>query len=247
MLRRARHHDPEKFERMRKLLPHRRKLKASLPRSLYRVHGTTLDITLRPDKHVEIDLSGTGNPLFWRYWKESAGEFGLTVTDRKLVFNFRIARNQRVVERSAGIDVNMPTADLATSDGLIDLIDLTTITRIQGAMARKREKIQRAMPEDRKAQDRVIARYRGRERRRIMPLVHRAANELLDKVGNRNLVFEDVSTTTEDLLKGKKERKKTDREGDIRRRLSAWTHGQFLRIVSYKARTAVVRVNPRGT
>ncbi|MGA7862062.1 MAG: hypothetical protein WCB19_09445, partial [Thermoplasmata archaeon] len=129
-LRRARRIDPEKFERMRRILPHRQRLKTSLPRLLYRFYGATLDITLRPDQHVRIDLSGTRNPLFWRYWKESAGEFGLAVTDRKLVFNFRIAHDQPVVEHSAGIDVNMPTADLATSDGQIDSVDLTAITRI---------------------------------------------------------------------------------------------------------------------
>ncbi|MGA7862355.1 MAG: hypothetical protein WCB19_10975, partial [Thermoplasmata archaeon] len=128
---------------MRKLLPHRRRLKVSLPRSLYRFYGTTLDITIRPDQHIRIDMSSIRHPLFWRFLKESRGDFGLAVTDRKLVFNFRIVHDQPVVEHSAGIDVNMPTADLATSDGQIDSVDLTAITRIQGAMARKREKIQR--------------------------------------------------------------------------------------------------------
>ncbi len=226
-LRRTRRIDPEKFERMRRILPHRQRLKTSLPRLLYRFYGATLDITLRPDQHVRIDLSGTRNPLFWRYWKESAGEFGLAVTDRKLVFNFRIAHDQPVVEHSAGIDVNMPTADLATSDGRIDSVDLTAITRIQGAMARKREKIQRAIPSDRKAQDRVMRRYRGRERNRVMPLLHRGANELLDKIGERNVILEDLSATTEECVK------RTGRnEDERRRRLSAWTHGQLTRIVS---------------
>jgi len=242
MLRRARRYDPEKFERMRTGIPRRRRLKASLPRWLYRLDGTTLDITVRRDQHIRIDLSGTRNPPFWRYWKESGGKFGLTLTDRMLVFNFRIEHNQPVVEYSAGIDVNMPTADLATSDGQTESIDLTQITRIQGAMARKREKIQRALPTDRKAQDRVMRRYRGRERRRVKPLLHQAANELLDKVGNRNVILEDLSTTTENCMQRTKRN-----EDERRRRLSAWTHGQLTRIVQYKARTAVVRVNPRGT
>jgi putative transposase len=247
MLRRASRCDPDKFERLRGQLPRRKRLKASLHRSQYRVDGATLDITLRPDQHVRIDLSPIRNPLFWRHWKENKGEFGLAVTDRKLVFNFRIVHEQPVVDWSAGVDVNMPTADLATSDGLIDSVDLRAITRIQGAMARKRLKIQRTIPTDRKAQDRVVARYRGRERRRVTPLLHRAANELIEKVGPRNLIFEDLSSTTEDLLKEKKQRRKTDSDADRRRRLSAWTHGQLQRIVTYKARTAVVRVNPRGT
>jgi putative transposase len=109
-------------------------------------------------------------------------------------------------------------------------------------MARKRERIQKAIPTDRMAQRRVMRRYRGRESNRVTPLLHRAANELLEKVGDRNLILEDLSSTTDDCI-----RRTQRNEDERRRRLSTWTHGQFTRILSYKARTAVVRVNPRGT
>ncbi|MGC2034310.1 MAG: transposase [Thermoplasmata archaeon] len=202
----------------------------------------TLDITLRPGHHIHVNLSGARNPLFRRYLEASHGEFGLAITDRKLVFAFRVAHDQPVMGRSAGIDINMPSADWAASDGQIDSVDLSAIPRIQGAMARKRERIQRAISRDRKAQYRVLRRYRGRERNRVTPLLHRAANELLEKVGDRNLVLEDLSSTTEECI-----RSTQWNDDERRRRLSAWTHGQFTRIVAYKARTAVVRVDPRGT
>ena len=73
-----------------------------------------------------------------------------------------------------------------------------------------------------------------------MPLLHQAVNELLAKVGDRNIVVEDLSNTTEEL-----ERRTLCTER--RRRLGVWTHGQFTRLVSHKARTVVVRVNARGT
>jgi IS605 OrfB family transposase len=241
-LRRARTHDRAKFERMRKRLPHRQRLKANLPRDLYRLHGNSLDITIRPDHHVQINRSGTRNPLFWRYLEASNGEFGLAITDLKLVFQFRVAHDQPVVERSAGIDLNMPSADWATSDGRVDLVDLSGIPRIQGAMARKRDRIQRALPTDQKAQGRLMRRYRGRERNRVMPLLHRAANELLEKVGNRNVILEELSGATEDCI-----RRTQWNKDERRRKLSTWTLGQLTRIVSYKARTAVVRVDPTGT
>ncbi|MCI4347154.1 MAG: zinc ribbon domain-containing protein [Thermoplasmata archaeon] len=247
MLRRARRHDPEKFEKLRKILPHRKLLKASLPRELYRLHGKVLDIAIRPDHHLRIDLSETRNPLFWRYRTESQGEFGLAVTDRKLVFNFRVPRDQPVVAESAGVDLNMPSADFATSDGIVDSVDLTEITRIQGAMARKREKVQRAIPTDRKAQHRVVGRYRNRERNRVTPLLHRAANELLTKLGDRNIIFEDLTETTEELLKERRQWRGRKNPEVARRSLSAWTHGRLQRIVGYKSNTAVLRVDPRGT
>ena len=168
---------------MRKRLPDRQRLKASLPRKLYRLHGKELDVTLLPDHHIHIDLSAVRNPPFWRYLEVSNGEFGLAVTDQKLVFQFRVRHDQPLVQQSAGIDINMPSADWATSDGLVDSVDLSAIPRIQGAMARKREQIQKAVPTDWKARDRLMRRYRGRERNRVMPFLHRAANELLEKVG----------------------------------------------------------------
>jgi putative transposase len=247
MLRRARRDDPVKFGKLQRTLPCRRRLKASLPRDLYRIRDRFLDVTIRPDHHIQVDLSVFRNPLFWRYLSESGGEFGLAVTDRKLIFNFRVPHDQPLVAESAGIDLNMPSADLATSDGIVDSVDLREITRIQGAMARKRERIQRTTRLDQRAQRRVLRRYDTRERNRVKPLLHRAANELLRRVGNRNVIFEDLTDTIHDVLNGRKLRQKSRRDGEGRRRLSAWTHGQLQRIVSYKARTAVVRVNPGGT
>jgi len=247
MLRRARRHNPETYEKLRKTLPHRERLKASLGRDLYRLRGKILDITIHPDQHVRIDMSETRNLLFWRYLEESEREFGLTVTDRKLVFHFRVPHAQPQVAECAGVDLNMPTADFATSDGTLDFVDLTGITRVQGAMARKREKIQATLSADQKARDRVLRRYRGRERNRVTPLLHRAANELLAKLGNRNIIFEDLTVTTEDLLQERKKWRGRKNPGEARRRLSAWTHGRLQSIVGYKSNTTVLRVNPRGT
>ncbi|MGD0587343.1 MAG: transposase [Thermoplasmata archaeon] len=240
ILRYTRQRDPAKFERIRNQLPRRVRLKASLHKDIYRLRGGILDITVRPKGHVRIDLRGTKNPLFWRYLEASGGTFGLTVTDRKLAFNFRLPLRPLMAQESVGVDLNMPSADFATSDGEVGSVSLRLITQVQGAMNRKRQSIQRTIPIDLDAQRRVLKRYRGRERNRVMPILHRVANELLAKAGEKNIVLEDLSRTTEGC-------ERTATNGEQRRRLSVWTHGQFTRIVTYKARTAVVRVNPRGT
>jgi putative transposase len=240
LLRRARRYDPSKFVRIKNQLPHRARLKASLHLDLYRLRMGILDITLCPEEHVRFDLRGTKNPLFWKYLEDSGGTFGLSVTDRKLVFNFRVSRELAVAPESAGVDLNMATADFATSDGVAGSVDLRRITQIQGAMGRKRLTVQRAIPRDLKAQRKVLRRYRNRERNRVMPLLHQAANELLTKVREKNIILEDLSRTTEEC-------ERSTASAEQRRRLCVWTHGQFARIVTYKARTAVVRVNARGT
>ncbi len=240
LLRRARRHDPEKFERMRSRPPRRRRLKASLHPEQYRLKGRALDITVHRNRHVTVDLSGVRNPLFERYLKEAHGEFGLSLTDRYLLFHFHTPKRATLARESVGVDLNMPSLDFATSDGRVGTVDLRAISRVQGAMARKRASIQRAISKDLRHQRTVLRRYHRRERNRVVPLLHAAANQFLAAAGERNVVLEHLSETTEQVLNG-------TRSSDRRRRLSAWTHGQLQRIVSYKARTPVVRVNPRGT
>jgi hypothetical protein len=147
----------------------------------------------------------------------------LAITDRILMFSFRVPHIQPVAAESAGVDLNMPSADFATSDGVLDSVDLIEITRVQGAMARKRDKIRWSIPTDQKAQDRVFGRYRNRERDRLTPLLHRAAHELLAKVGSRNIIFENLTETTEELLKDKK---KWEGEGILRRRVESSPSGR---------------------
>ncbi len=241
LLRRWKRTDSPKWARCRRQLPRRARLKVSLHPCLYRMkEGRTLDVTLSPQRHVRFDLSFVRHPLFERYGAASGWKFGLTVTDRALVFNFHVPEEERERADSVGVDVNMPSADYATTDGEVGSVDLKPITRIQGAMARKRASVQRHVSKDLRHQRTVLRRYRRRERNRVAPLLYHAAHDLLEKAGERNIVLEDLTKTQEELLKTTKGR-------DTRRRLSAWTQGQFQRIVEYKARTRVLHVNPRGT
>ncbi len=105
MLRRAQRHDPPKFARIKDHLPHRIRLKASLHPELYRLRDGILDITIRPEEHVRIDLRTVKSPLFSSYLAASSGKFGLAVTDRKLVFNFRLGQEPTLAEESVGVDL----------------------------------------------------------------------------------------------------------------------------------------------
>ena len=134
----------------------------------------------------------------------------------------------------------MPSADFATSDGIVGSIDLKPITRVQGAMARKRASVARHIRKDQRHQKNVLRRYTKRERRRVDALLHRATHEILSQVGDRNIVLEDLSQTTEQCMKD-------TRGNDARRTLAVWTHGRFQRQIEYKSRTRVLHVDPRGT
>jgi IS605 OrfB family transposase len=240
LLRRTRRHDLRLHARLRVQLPRRRRLKASLHPAQYRLRGRTLDLTIRPGHHVGVDLSGVRNPLFERYFASSGGRFGLSVTDRFLLFHFHTPDEPRFALDSVGVDLNQPSADFVTSDGTFGAVDLRPICRVQGAMDRKRASIARHISKDLRHKRAVLRRYRRRERNRVDYLVHAAANEFLRRAGERNIIMEDLSNTTTDCM--------AETHGsERRRRLARWTHGAFQRIVTYKSRTQVVRVNPRGT
>lgn len=240
MLRRARSVDPKRYDRLRLACPRRVRLKVSLHSEQYRLKGRVLDITVHPSQHVLIDLSGVKNPLYERYLRASVGKFGLSLTDHYLLFHFHTPQEADLARETVGIDLNMPSMDFASSDGLFGTIDLRPIGRIQGAMSRKRASIQRAISKDLRHQQAVLRRYHRRERNRVTPLLHAAANTLISTVGARNIVFEDLQGSVSTLIK-------EVGSAEQRRRLTAWAFDRLQRIVSYKARTRVVRVNPRGT
>jgi len=244
-LRRAKKAAPERFARMQSSLPHRHKLKASLHHDLFRwtPKRSELRVTVRAGVHVRINLSSVANPLFRKYGEASAWRFGLSLTSSALLFHFRVPHVMTAPRTEAGVDLNFHSADVATSDGVLARVNLRPVTRLQERMVRKRQSIQRQIDKDLRHQRAVLRRYHGRESRRVTHLLHRAANALLGKVGDRTLVFEDLSNTTESII-----RRGWGREGPVlRRRLSAWTHGRLAEIVSYKARTPIVWVNPEGT
>jgi hypothetical protein len=203
ILRRAQQIDPHKWARRRNPLPRRDGLKASLHPCLYRIKpGRVLDFTIHPDRYLQLDPSNVPSPLFEKYGTDSGWTFGLTLTDPSLVFQLRIPKKTMDCPEAARVDVNMASEDFATSDGTVGSVDLRPITRVQGAMARKGHPVQRHLRKDLRLQRKVLRRMKRRQRHRVEPIVHVAANELLSKIGERNVGFEDHTSTQEELRTG---------------------------------------------
>lgn len=244
-IRRAKKEDPTRFERMRGALPCRRQLKASLHRTLFRFNSATgsCEITVRAGRHVSIDLSAVGHPLFRKYGMASGWNFGLTLRPSALLFHFRVPTEVCEPSGVAGVDLNFDSADLATSDGALTSVDLCTVTRIQNRMALKRQSIARRISKDLRHQRAVLRRYNRRETRRVNLPLHLVANEILARAGPRALAVENLAGATQAMLRG--DRPPLSHEG--RRRLSGWTHGRLAYLLSYKSRTPIIWVNPEGT
>jgi IS605 OrfB family transposase len=241
-VRRARREDPERFERMRRGVPSRQRLKASLHRNLFSLRDGHLRITLHKDRHVDVDLTAVPNPLFARYGEASGWVFGLTVTPKRLRFHFRVPHEIREVPETAGIDLNFAHAVVATSDGAIRAVDLTPVLRIQANMDRKRHSVARTLSTEQRHQKAVLKRHGRRERRRTDAQLHTIANTLVSTVGERAVVVEDLRGIAPDQM-----RRTPHRSSESRQRLSRWTHGRLVTMLAYKIHTPIVRVNPEGT
>lgn len=240
-LRRVQRSDPERFERMLRSRPRRKRLKASLPSSLYVLRDGHLRITLHPDRHVDVDLSEVRNPLFGRYGSASGWRFGLTVTADRLLFHFRVPHDLRPGAGAAGMDLNFGNAVVACSDGTARAFDLTPVLQIQDRMARKRESIARSLSKDQRHQNAVLRRYGLRERRRTDAQLHRITNAIVRAVGDRGLAVEDLTDLAQESLR------REVRSSRGRARLSRWTHGRLVTMLGYKLHTPMARVNPEGT
>ncbi|HEV2317601.1 MAG TPA: transposase [Thermoplasmata archaeon] len=240
-LRRARREDPERFERMRNALPHRRQLKASLHHNLFVLRDGHLRITIHRDRHLDIDLTEVRNPLFTKYGVASGWVFGLSLTPHQLLFHFRVPHMIRDVPETVGIDLNFRTAVYAASDGTAGAVDLAPILRIQERMDRKRQSIARTISKDHRHQRVVLRRYGRRERRRTDAQLHLATGALVRAVGDRAVAVEELTGLTSGVLNRER------RSPAARRCLSRWTHDRFLTMLGYKLTTRMVRVNPEGT
>ncbi|MCI4353076.1 MAG: hypothetical protein L3K14_06785 [Thermoplasmata archaeon] len=185
------------------MTPWRRRLKASRHHNLFRwdPESSRLTVSLRPGVRVNVNLSSVANPLFRKYGEASNWRFGLTLNPVALLFHFRVPHSITIPPTQAGVDLNFHSADIATSDGVLTRVDLHPITQLQERMFRKRQSITRQVAKDFRQQRAVLRRYHRRETRRVTPLLHHAANELLEKVGERSLVFEDLTDATESIAR----------------------------------------------
>ena len=223
-------------------LPHLYKPVLRLDQMLARVKrkdskGIKLQVTLAPRQYAMLDLR-----VKHKHWKDWS-QFKLsevTIRTDSVELPFQTQEIHTKAKHSAGIDLNFPVVAIATSDGRIHEIDISQVPRIQRAMKAKRERVQRKLPTNLAKQRKVLRKYREREHNRVENVLQHKSKEILGLVGDRNLVLENLRTTTKECLKDAKGRK-------FRAKLSSWPHGRLQEILAQNARGKTVEVYARGT
>jgi len=171
----------------------------------------------------------------FKEWK--AGQAWLIRRNDEVYLNVVFSRDVEIreCEDVIGVDVNENNITIATNQ----FIRFETKEKeIRTAYFVKRRKIQKKI-KCKRARNRALAKYRKRERNRVLDIYHKIANKIIKIALETNSAI-----ALEDL---KNIRSKIDYSPELNGRLHRWSFRTFQQILEYKAKLngiPVVYVNP---
>ena len=224
-------------------IPDVKKLEMRIDAELFKVEGDKARITLQPGHYAYVPLN-TRNKHFQEYSKGKTSE--LLITDTVVVLTFTVSSGKKPMGKNiAGQDLNFSTVDttvVAIKDSKpelkgTDTINTSNIKHIQRDYTRRRQKLQKHIPNKQK-RDRKIKETKGRQENRVNDALQKLSTKVVEENPDTTFVFED--------LKGI--RNNGDNKGKtFRTELNRWPYRSFQKMVEYKSSCKTVYVNPRGT
>ena len=192
-----------------------------------------------PDGRIEFKiLHGKYHEKF-RDWK--VGQAWLVKRYDGIYLNVVFSKNieMRDHEDVVGVDVNENNVTIATNRSFA--VFMTRERVIRTAYFLKRRKIQSKI-KCRRIRAKVLAKYRDRERNRILDIYYKVANEIV------RIALETKSAIALENLK--EIREKINYSKGLNGRLHRWGFRKFQQVLEYKAKlngVKVIYVNPRKT
>lgn len=225
------------------VLPYQEKLIMRLDKMLVKVKNISEDeifirIIITPRKKCFDCNLISKHKKFKDLIRYKIGE--ITLKANCIYIPFRDNTEKKLSNGVVGIDLNFKSVDMADNEGEIKEVDISEIVTIQNRMRAVRENIQKKIPTNLQKQRKLLKRIGKREYNRINDRLHKVSNKIIKEVGDKNIVFENLSMTTIDCIKDVKGK-------EFKAKLSSWVHGRLQRYTKYKSLNKVVFVNPRGT
>lgn len=218
--------------------PEQHRLVAKLDQMIarYKINddSITIKITLQPRNIYSFEIPFKHKNLN-KYKDSKIGE--ITITDNKIYLPFQYEEEKSRKDETVGIDLNFNNLTLSYDNKNTEYISLKEIEKVRDNMLKKRSKIQSKLSCNPKKLKKLNDKYNKREQNRVKDKLHKKANEVIEKVGDRNIVFEDLT----DIRKQKKSSK------NFNRRLNRWIHYRLKEFIIYRSKSEVIEVNPRGT
>ncbi|MEM3750158.1 MAG: transposase [Candidatus Jordarchaeales archaeon] len=146
--------------------------------------------------HIAIPFRVHEHSMKFMHWQVKGSRLVKFNNEYYLHVTFRRAVEGRGAEGVLGIDVNESSIDLAVvKPGKVRFIkiDISEVKHVRGRYLRKRRSIQGKTSG--KTRARLLAKYSGRERRRVNDVLHRAAKVVAGVVAEENArpVMEDLT------------------------------------------------------
>ncbi|RLE29134.1 transposase [Candidatus Acetothermia bacterium] len=191
-----------------------------------------------PDERSEFKLLHGEYHGKFKDWK--AGQAWLIKRTDGIYLNVVFSKNVEIRDYKdiVGVDVNENNVTTATNQGFIMFETKERVIRT--AYFLKRRKISKIRCRRVKAE--VLAKYRGRERKRVLDIYHKVANEIVKVASKTNSAI---------ALENLKEiRKRINYSKELNGRLHRWSFRKFQQILEYKAKLngiEVIYVNPHKT
>ncbi len=224
-------------------IPDIKKLEMRIDEELFKVEGDRARITLQPGHYAYVPLN-TKNKHFAEYSKGKTSE--LLITDTVVVLTFRVSSEKKPMGKNiAGQDLNFSTIDMtvvSVNNQKPELkgtstIDTSNIKHIQQDYSRRKQKLQKHIP-NRQKRDRKVKETKGRQENRVNDALQKLSTKVVEENPDTTFVFEDLKGIRNN---GKNKGKK------FRTELNRWPYRSFQKMVEYKSSCKTVYVNPRGT
>ncbi|NJE08640.1 transposase, partial [Thermococcus sp. M39] len=213
--------------------------------TLFRLKGTTLEITIIPrEYYLEIDLTEYHylHPLLEEIKEGKAKLGGLFLFPDKLVLNFVKEVVYYEPRDWMSIDINL-TNVTALAGLTVYRFDTRELYHVHRVYEEKRQKIQKISAWNRRLSTELLEKYSGREKNRARDFLHKLSNKIVEIAREKQMgiILEDLNGIKERVLNGSKV---------SNRKLSKWNARELQRLIEYKAKwfgVPVVYINPKNS
>ncbi len=223
--------------------PVARKLFMQLDPQLYRFYGGRIRISVKPRKFLFIDLKyGEYQRRFIDAWREGSLRTGeITMNKTKIIVPFKKEVDLSNPRDWIAIDINESNITAVSSNPHILRVDnnLRTIHTAYFNIIRRIQRLKRHKP---KTAQKLLKKYSGRRKRRVMDECHKISKKIVEfaKKHNMGIIMEDLKGVRKNIHYGRM----------LNRRLHSWNFRKLQSYIEYKAKLnslPVEYVNPKNT
>jgi len=220
--------------------PQAKRLFVRLSKHQFKLEKNTLRVSIRPRQYATILLQGGDYQARFleRYARGELRVGEITINERYVYIPFIEEIDITAPSNYVGIDINESNITMTDNESNTVAINTKTTRTAHATYQNIRRRIQ-ALKNPR-TRARLLAKYRGRERRKVRDMLHKLSKAIVRLAGDRGIVLEN--------LKGIK---RQNRSRKMNRRLNnSWNPRQLQFYITYKALLAglpVYFVNPART